>query len=242
MSHQRAVPAEACPAASATTRSPPSLVRDVLRPVHLIAEAGQACRHDGRQAPANPTGVGAVAGEFRCAGGSRSAGDWGIRRGRGTLNITGRVRFEAGSPRVWSVLMDPQALAQAIPGCEALEPEGEGAYRARLRLGIAAVRGEYEARIRLEDVQEGESYRLRINGQGGAGFVEVDGRVRLEPEGAGATNVAYEFDAKVGGTVAAVGQRVLSGVAKLIVGEFFKSLARQAGREERGAASGGGAG
>lgn len=134
--------------------------------------------------------------------------------------------FEAGRDAVWSVLQDPDALRQSIPGCEQLEKVAEDEYHATLKLGIAAIKGTYTAEVRLADKRPPESYRLIINGQGGPGFVQVDGVLQLQEEGTG-TRVVYRFDVQVGGLIAAVGQRMLGGIAKMLMGEFFKGMQRQ---------------
>ncbi|WP_146604408.1 SRPBCC domain-containing protein, partial [Rhodoplanes roseus] len=48
------------------------------------------------------------------------------------------------------------------------------------------------------------------------------------PEGDG-TRLAYEFEAEVGGKVAAVGGRLLDSATRLIIREFFEALGRRAG-------------
>jgi hypothetical protein len=51
---------------------------------------------------------------------------------------------------------------------------------------------------------------------------------QLTPEHAG-TVVRYEYDAAIGGKVASIGGRLLDGAARIIIGQFFAGLARQAG-------------
>ena len=51
--------------------------------------------------------------------------------GRATMDITGSYTFAAPPERVWDLMMDPAAIASCIPGCEALEPDGDDRYRAR---------------------------------------------------------------------------------------------------------------
>ena len=41
------------------------------------------------------------------------------------MDITGTYTFNAPPERVWNLLMDPEALAGCIPGCEQLAPAGE---------------------------------------------------------------------------------------------------------------------
>jgi len=45
----------------------------------------------------------------------------------------------------------------------------------------------------------------------------------------GGTEVAYEGDAQVGGTLAAVGQRMIDGASKMMIRKFFEKLASEAG-------------
>ena len=50
----------------------------------------------------------------------------------------------------------------------------------------------------------------------------------ISPADAGGTEVAYEGDAQVGGTIAAVGQRLIDGTAKTMIKKFFDKLATEA--------------
>ena len=45
------------------------------------------------------------------------------------MDISGTYEFPAPPARVWDLLMDPAAIASCIPGCSALEPDGENRYR-----------------------------------------------------------------------------------------------------------------
>ena len=47
--------------------------------------------------------------------------------------------------------------------------------------------------------------------------------INLEPSGEG-TTLTYSADAVVGGPVAGVGQRMITGVAKRMAGQFFKAI------------------
>jgi 2-furoyl-CoA dehydrogenase large subunit len=64
--------------------------------------------------------------------------------------------------------------------------------------------------------------------EGILGFGNGEGRITLTPEDAG-TVVHYEYDAAIGGKVASIGGRLLDGAARVIIGQFFSALARQAG-------------
>jgi carbon monoxide dehydrogenase subunit G len=59
------------------------------------------------------------------------------------------------------------------------------------------------------------------------GFVKGEGLLKLWPA-EGGTEVSYEGDAQVGGTIAAVGQRLIDGTAKMMIKRFFEKSAEAA--------------
>jgi hypothetical protein len=70
---------------------------------------------------------------------------------------------------------------------------------------------------------------LKIEGGGRPGTIKATGELRLEEQD-GKTVVAYSGDAQVTGLIASVGHRLISGVAKQMVGEFFRALEKELGR------------
>ena len=58
---------------------------------------------------------------------------------------------------------------------------------------------------------------------GALGFGSGSGIVTLTPEG-GNTRLRYVYGADVGGKVAAVGQRMLGSVTRVLIGQFFRAL------------------
>jgi uncharacterized protein len=124
-------------------------------------------------------------------------------------------------------LLDPEVLSRALPGDGKLEPNSDGSFHAELKVGIAAVKGTYHGHIQILDAVAPEHYRMRVEGQGAGGFVRGEGTLTLSQNGAGATVIAYAGDAQVGGVIANVGQRLMQGAAKQIVGKFFLEFSKQ---------------
>jgi uncharacterized protein len=142
------------------------------------------------------------------------------------VKVEGSYTFDAPRDRVWSVLLNPEALKACVPGLQSLTPTGENAYDADLKVGVAAIRGSYKGHIQLTDLAEPTSYRMVVEGKGGAGFVKGVADIELVDQG-GSTVVNVKGDGNVGGTVAGVGQRMLGGVAKMLMGQFFDCLKKQ---------------
>jgi uncharacterized protein len=139
------------------------------------------------------------------------------------LKIEGSYTFNASRDRVWQVLLDPKTIAQCIPGCERLDEVAPDQYEATMKVGIASVKGNYRGKIAIKDKQPPSHYVLSGEGSGGPGFMQGDVSIDLE-ENDGRTLLKYNTDAKVGGLIASIGQRMLNGVAKMMVEQFFKKV------------------
>lgn len=139
------------------------------------------------------------------------------------MKLSGTATLSAPPDRVWAALNDPAVLARTIPGCESLEETATDAYRMTVSAGVASIKGTYLGQVRISDRDEPSSYVLHASGSGSPGTVSADCTVRLAAVGDG-TTVAYDADAVVGGVIAGVGQRVLSGVAKKMAGQFFANV------------------
>ena len=145
----------------------------------------------------------------------------------GGLEGSGAVEISAAPQEVWKKLLDPQTLSAVVPGCETLEQEGEDDYRASVKIGVAGIKGMYSARITIHEKTEARSARLTGSAFGSLGFGRGEGLLELEHIGNDRTRLTYSYQANVGGKVAAVGQRMLGTVTKLLIGQFFKGFERE---------------
>ena len=140
------------------------------------------------------------------------------------LELKGEYTLAIGREGLWTLLNDPDVLAKTIPGCNAVRALGDDKYEMGLKLQVANVSGEYMGSVAITEKREPEHYVLAVEGQGSIGFMKGSAAFDLEPQGEDETLLRYAGSAEVGGVVAGVGQRVLSGVAKYMVGRFFKAL------------------
>ncbi|SNS74902.1 hypothetical protein SAMN04488107_3636 [Geodermatophilus saharensis] len=142
------------------------------------------------------------------------------------MNLDGSAVLHGSPEEVWTVITDPAVLARTIPGCESLERTGEDEYRMDVSVGVGAIRGTYAGEVRLSDQQRPSSYVMHASGAGAPGNVRATVRIDLEPTDEG-TTLTYSADAVVGGPVAGVGQRMMTGVAKRMAGQFFAAIDRE---------------
>ena len=146
------------------------------------------------------------------------------------MDVSGSHTFAAPRERVWTVLLDPDALRASLPSAKEFRQVAADDYEATMSVGIGAIKGTYSGKVQVRDKEPPAHYRLLVEGSGRPGFLKGDGLIELEEQGEN-TVVRYQGQAQVGGMIAGVGQRLLQATAQFLIGQFFKSMERQLGRE-----------
>ena len=141
------------------------------------------------------------------------------------MDFRGRYVISASPDAVWTALHDPRLLAQAIPGCEALEKISDTEFKAKAAVTVGPVKARFEGKVQLgpHPPEAGFSHALTLKGEGqggAAGFARGESEVRLAPLDGG-TVLTYNAKAIVGGRLAQIGQRLIDGAAKSLADEFF---------------------
>ena len=140
------------------------------------------------------------------------------------MEIKGEYKIAASREKVFAALNDHAVLQACIPGCEALEALSDSEMTARVRLRIGPVGATFNGKVILSDIDPPNGYRISGEGQGGvAGFAKGGAVVKLTEDG-GDTVLTYDVDAQIGGKIAQVGARLISGTAKKLADQFFSKF------------------
>jgi carbon monoxide dehydrogenase subunit G len=132
--------------------------------------------------------------------------------------------IEASRETVWDALNDTAILQQAMPGCESFDATGDNTFEAKLVTKIGPVKAKFKFDVELSDLDPPNGYTISGAGQGGAaGFAKGSASVTLSDQ-EGATVLAYNVHASVGGKLAQLGARLIDGVAKKMADEFFENF------------------
>ena len=138
------------------------------------------------------------------------------------MDMQGNRALAVTQQQAWDALNDPEVLRACIRGCDKFEPAGENQYAAGVAVKVGPLAARFTGKIGLADVKPPDSYTISFDGQGGAaGFGKGNARVTLTPQGTGC-ELAYTVQARVGGKIAQLGQRLVDGAAKSMAEDFFK--------------------
>ena len=139
------------------------------------------------------------------------------------MKLSAAYTVAAPRERVFTSITDPVVLQRCIDGCEKMVKTAEGNYDAHLKIGVAGLKGNYIGKVQLRDLKAPESYTLIMEGKGAPGFVKGTSAIALRADGV-TTAVDVTGTVQTGGPIARLGQRLVGGVAKMMLDRFFACL------------------
>ncbi len=142
------------------------------------------------------------------------------------MRFSGERALHTPPTQVWVALHDPDVLRTTIPGCVELVPLGPGRYAATLAARVGPLADTYRGAFTIEDLHPGRALRVRIEGRGRCGRLDVDLSVRLAEGHTAPTTLRYDAEASVRGLVARLGQATLSVAGGHLTGCYFRDLDR----------------
>lgn len=139
------------------------------------------------------------------------------------MELKGSRVIAADRATVWARLNDADTLKACIPGCEELTGSPQEGFEAVVKQKVGPVKATFRGGVTLSDVVPGESYTITGEGKGGvAGFAKGAAAVVLADAPDGGTELTYDVEAKVGGKLAQLGSRLISGFARKMADQFFE--------------------
>jgi len=140
------------------------------------------------------------------------------------VKISGSYILPLPPEEAYKRLQDPNVLAGAMPGCEELVKIGEDEYSMKMKMAMASLSGAFDGKVRITEQSPPNSFKLAVEGAGKIGFMKGQGVLTFTAKDQG-TAVSYEGDVQVGGTIAAVGQRLIDATSKMMIKRFFDKVA-----------------
>ncbi len=142
------------------------------------------------------------------------------------MDVNGSYSFDAPRDEVWRAVLDPKVLSKSLPGIQELESTGENEYRAKMKIRMGPVQGQFNGTVQLLDLNPPVGYHIKIDASGAQGFVKGEGDLKLA-ELNGGTELHYSGEAQVGGRIASVGQRLMESSAQALIRQGLEAFDAQ---------------
>jgi carbon monoxide dehydrogenase subunit G len=144
------------------------------------------------------------------------------------MTLDGTFTFNGPRQTVWTLLQDPAVLARALPGTERLELVGPDQYRGVMKASVGPVTAaRFDVIVTLRDKTEPERFVVQLEGKGPLGHTRGSATIELAEAAPQQTTMRYNANVLVGGTIAAVGQRMLDSVSRSMMTQALQSLDRE---------------
>jgi len=147
------------------------------------------------------------------------------------MELQDEIRIAAPRDQVYAALNDPEILKKCIPGCEELIKHSDTELEAKVTLKIGPVKARFSGNVVLDPSQAPDSFSLQGEGNGGvAGFAKGGADVELVEDG-DETVLKYQAKAAIGGKLAQLGSRLVTGTSRKLAAKFFASFAKELSTE-----------
>lgn len=142
--------------------------------------------------------------------------------------LSGTFTFDGPRARVWDILQDPEVLAKALPGTKTLTKVAEDRYQGVMKVNVGPMSAaEFAINVELKDKVAPETFSMQIDGKGAVGFTKGTATIALDEQPGPVTVMTYSSDVQIGGKIAAVGQRLLESVGKMMTRQALEALNRE---------------
>jgi uncharacterized protein len=143
------------------------------------------------------------------------------------VNVSGERDFAAPRATVWSVLNDPSAMAQTMPGVESFDVHDDRRWTANVKIPLGL--GGLKMKVDMEKVEEREPEfaKMAIKGNGVGAMLNMETSFTLADVAEGGTSMAWSAEVKILGPVGSMGQRVLQPIVNQQVQHVLSALDAQ---------------
>ncbi|HLZ99373.1 MAG TPA: carbon monoxide dehydrogenase subunit G [Steroidobacteraceae bacterium] len=153
------------------------------------------------------------------------------------MELVGQIDLNATPEVIWAALFDPAVLKECFPGCKSVERKSESEYAAVLQVKVGPLNAAFNGLITLTDPEQLTAVTLAgtLNGAG-AGFAKGSARIMLRRSEL-STELSYSADIRLGGKLAAVGDRLFGTAVKRNIADFLASFAAVVDADRKDSAS-----
>lgn len=147
------------------------------------------------------------------------------------MELTDRFAAQASPSEAWAFFWDLPRVGRCLPGCESIEPAGEGAYRARMTQRVGPFRVSMDMVMRVDEAEDGRRVVVSGSGEDKMGNRLHINRLALElsEPSPGQTEVSYALDFNLYGRLATLGNTAVKRKAEEIRAEFSRRIAEELG-------------
>jgi carbon monoxide dehydrogenase subunit G len=111
-----------------------------------------------------------------------------------------------------------------MPDLQKLDVKSPDDFTAVVKAGVSFIKGDFNLHFTVVEKSAPTHAKLTAHGTGIGSTVDLETLMDMADADGGGTSMKWSADAKVGGRIASVGQRLLNGQAEKIIKNLFECL------------------
>lgn len=140
------------------------------------------------------------------------------------MHFEGVFEVKAPKERVFGILMNPNEISQCMPDLQKLDVKSPDDFIVVVRAGVSFIKGDFTLHFNIVEKSAPTHAKLTAHGTGIGSSVDMETTMDISDAQAGGSSMKWVADAKVGGRVASLGQRMLESQAEKIIRQLFECL------------------
>jgi carbon monoxide dehydrogenase subunit G len=137
------------------------------------------------------------------------------------MHFEGQQTINAPIANVWAFLTDPQRVAGCTPGFSSMEVISPEHLKPTVAVGVGAVKAKFTLDVTLEELRPPNHAVAAAKGMAAGSAAELRGAMDLAEASPSTTDMKWNVDVNVMGTLANVGARLLESTAQKMMTKFF---------------------
>src|SRR5487761_396319 len=140
------------------------------------------------------------------------------------MHFDGTFNVKASREKVFATSLDPNQISQCMPDLQKLDIKSQDDFTAVVKAGVSFIKGDFILHFTVAEKTPSTHAKLLAHGTGIGSTVDLETLMDLGDLEGGGTAMKWVAEAKVGGRIASVGQRLISGQAEKIIKQLFECL------------------
>lgn len=143
------------------------------------------------------------------------------------MQLTGKHTINALPSKVFEVLMNTDTLSRIVPGVSRLEKIADNKFRSILTIKLGPVNASFNGDLQLEDITAEKGFTLKVQQNSKIGNANATIKILLLAVNHEQTEVSFDGDVKLSGTLAGMGQRLIGSISNTLTKQFFANLEKE---------------
>jgi carbon monoxide dehydrogenase subunit G len=140
------------------------------------------------------------------------------------MHFEGTVQINAPRDKVWAFLIDPNQVGSCGPGVESIEVIDDTHFKATAKVGVGFISARFVVNMEFVDLDPPNVANIKAHGQAPGSAVDATAAMNLSDGEAGGTQMDWQADVNISGTLASVGARLIEGTANKMIGQTFDCI------------------